>query len=360
MTWLDNHPKKAVVLITIFLFFLSDSLLAYFLNQKLNRNTSDYYHHDLKPSGHIVAKWGANIYNLNTNSLGFKDKTARKIDLKKNKYRILFIGDSFTEGLGYEYDQTFVGLIDKHLSKIYGYEVFNAAVTSYSPKIYYLKIKYLLENVGFYFDELIVFIDISDIQDEIIYKNYTPKKIPLLKKIDLFLKNHSYSYNKSRRLFLNREKLRIFFNEDKSSENETKQKDFSAEYNQFYYQERGKWSNDNDIYEKWGKEGLTLAEKNMEKLYDLCQRNNIKVTIAVYPWPEQIRNKEINSKQVTFWGDFSDEKKISFINFFPDFINSEEPEIVINRYFIERDDHWKLDGHKKIASSFLEYKVFER
>ena len=32
-----------------------------------------------------------------------------------DKYRILFIGDSYTEGVGVEYKDTFVGLIDSAL-----------------------------------------------------------------------------------------------------------------------------------------------------------------------------------------------------------------------------------------------------
>ena len=60
---------------------------------------------------------GGTVYSISTNSLGFKDKTNRQISLKTDKKRLVFIGDSFTEGLGLIYEKTFVGLIDETLKK---------------------------------------------------------------------------------------------------------------------------------------------------------------------------------------------------------------------------------------------------
>src|SRR5262249_32763549 len=79
--------------------------------------------------------------------------------------RFVFIGDSFTEGLGYPWEQTFVGLLSRSLGEA---EILNAAVSSYSPTAYYIKIKWLLDE-GYVFDHVVVLIDISDIQDEMWY-----------------------------------------------------------------------------------------------------------------------------------------------------------------------------------------------
>ena len=67
-------------------------------------------------------------------------------------------------GLGLAYEKTFVGLYEKYSKN----KVFNLAVTSYSPIIYFNKIKYYLDR-GLKTKHVIVFIDISDIDDE---KNY--------------------------------------------------------------------------------------------------------------------------------------------------------------------------------------------
>ena len=64
-----------------------------------------------------------------------------------------------------EYQNTFVGIISEQLSRE-KIEILNASVISYSPIIYWRKIKYLIDDIGLKFDELVVFIDISDIEDE--------------------------------------------------------------------------------------------------------------------------------------------------------------------------------------------------
>ena len=54
------------------------------------------------------------------------------------KYKYAFLGDSFTEGLGLNYSDTFAGM----LSDYSRYEIINMGVTSYSPIIYWNKIKW--------------------------------------------------------------------------------------------------------------------------------------------------------------------------------------------------------------------------
>ena len=68
-------------------------------------------------------------------------------------------------GIGLSYEDTFVGLIDSRLSKN-NIEVLNAGRVSYSPIIYWRKIKFLIEDLGLDIDELVVFLDISDVRDE--------------------------------------------------------------------------------------------------------------------------------------------------------------------------------------------------
>ncbi|MFA5101459.1 MAG: hypothetical protein WC547_11295, partial [Candidatus Omnitrophota bacterium] len=116
------------------------------------RIRSGVYHHDLAKNKCVPnARYRNFTYRVFTNSLGFKDKMVRDIPRTSGAYRILFIGDSFSEGIGFSYEDTFVGLIDSVLSKK-GIEVFNAAVCSYSPSIYWRKIKYLIEDEGFRFN----------------------------------------------------------------------------------------------------------------------------------------------------------------------------------------------------------------
>ena len=96
------------------------------------------FHHHLLPNKSTAQ--GDDIHpsiKIYTNSLGFKDFA---IDLK-NKNRIIFIGDSFTEGVLLEFKFTVSGLAYNYFANK-GIKVLNAGVLSYSPIIYYNKIKF--------------------------------------------------------------------------------------------------------------------------------------------------------------------------------------------------------------------------
>jgi hypothetical protein len=110
--------------------------------------------------------WGEARYRLITNNFGFKDSAVRDVPLKSSSHRILLIGDSFAEGIGMTFDNSFAGLLERagH-DRVENVEFLNAGVASYSPSIYYKKIKYLLER-GLQFDEVVLLSDSSDVEDE--------------------------------------------------------------------------------------------------------------------------------------------------------------------------------------------------
>ncbi|MCX5848463.1 MAG: hypothetical protein NTW65_03320 [Deltaproteobacteria bacterium] len=336
--------------------------------EKLYRVESTVYSHGLAKNKSVNnAHWGDLAYNVRTNSLGFKDRVVRNIPLCSDKYRILFMGDSFTEGLGFDYDDTFVGLIDKELSKK-GEEVFNAGVLGYSPTIYWKKIEYLIKKVGFKFNEVVVFIDISDIEDEAIYHsldehgnvvrrdarngqadNIKKGNINFAKKmtsnITLFIKNNSIlmHYVLDKWLLLS------------SMDVDDKMHDA--------YKKRSRWTIDKNIYDEYGKEGVEKCALYMDKLHILLQSNGISLTVAVYPWPDQILSDSLDSIQVLYWRKWCAEHDAHFINYFPHFLTGrtkKEKEKVIDKYYIRNDIHFNKDGHKLIANVFLDnYKTRE-
>src|SRR5262245_24471642 len=126
------------------------------------------YDHTLMPKYEGVDVWGTRRALFLTNSLGFRDASTRDVPLVTDRKRIVFIGDSFTEGLGVDYQETFVG---RFASAFPDFEVLNAGVNSYSPSVFYEKLKYFLD-LGLRFDEPIVYIDVSDIQDEAVNYSY--------------------------------------------------------------------------------------------------------------------------------------------------------------------------------------------
>jgi hypothetical protein len=56
-----------------------------------------------------------------------------------------------------------------------GIEVLNAGVVSYSPKLYDLRMRWLLTHDGLDLQRLVVFLDVSDIHDEVLYEAFVPR-----------------------------------------------------------------------------------------------------------------------------------------------------------------------------------------
>lgn len=315
------------------------------------RTPHNYFHHGLLPNQKATDKWGASEYLFYTNSLGLRDSSKKSVPLIPQNKRILLIGDSFIEGQGVTFEESVSGRLQKMLTseKI---EVLNASVVSYSPKLYLLKVKYLLENIGLRFDELVVFIDISDIQNEIVYQHFYPQQLSLKKiitfKIDKLLRKRSYVYYAIRGqtsggmpdfgngIFDN--PFNHFDDTDKEVVNHTYDIDFLAA-----------WTYDPVIFQLYGRKGLNLAQENMTSLVQLCKQHNIKIKLAVYPWPHQIERREIDCIQVAEWKHFCKKMGIPFINFFPVFINDVSPGKIIDDFFIAGDVHWNNNGHELVA-----------
>lgn len=389
----ERHPRMTIVCFCLVSIFILDFLSANiyrFLNgylwndrkyasqqklEKTYRIPSKFYHHGLatKKAIHGIS-WGPNIYDYYTNSLGFKDKSNRDIPLASNKHRIVFIGDSFTEGVGIDYEQTFVGLIDETLSKK-KVEVLNAGVKSYSPIIYWKKVRYLIENIGLKFDQLVVFLDIGDAQDEAIYYcldesgnvKYNARKLEqsncklvkdenenyygiLLNRFKTSIDNNS---------ILTRTVLQKIYHIIYTKEKAVPQValPFLADKNNSQYKySRAAWTIDNKLYQEYGKQGLGEMKFYMDKLNDMLKKNDIKLTVAVYPWPIQIAADDLNSIQATFWSDWCRRRGVNFINYFPYFVTGKSKEDrmqIINKYYTKNDVHFNKAGHRLIADVFL-------
>ena len=218
--------------------------------EQFYRTKHDHYHHGFIPNVDLIEKnKGFEDHRIVTNSIGFKDSETREIVLKKDSHRILFIGDSFTEGVLLDYGDTFVGIIDNNLKK-FDIEVLNAGVGGYSPSIYYDKIFYLINNLKLEFDELFVFIDLSDAADEL-YKKVNENKITYEKKLTLFEKTTRYIKSN---LVLTYTLLNFIHDNTKNRylnnpENFIK---YMSEVNTFV----PGWTFDKDIYKEYGDFGL--------------------------------------------------------------------------------------------------------
>lgn len=93
------------------------------------------YNHSLAPNMAFTSSFGNLKVPNFTNSLGFRDSAIKSVPLSSAKPRLLLIGDSFTEGLGSGWPDTYAGQIASALDAR-GIEMLNASLTSYAPSEY--------------------------------------------------------------------------------------------------------------------------------------------------------------------------------------------------------------------------------
>ena len=103
-----------------------------------------------------------------TNSLGLSEEKIA-LEKAKNEYRIIALGDSYTEGIGTSYDSTWVKIVERNLTvhivdkKI---TTINAGISGSDPYFEYILLKEKL--LPFNPDLVIIAINVSDIEDVMI------------------------------------------------------------------------------------------------------------------------------------------------------------------------------------------------
>ncbi len=329
-------------------------------NRVMIRTPSLVYHHDYLPQVSVGVIWGSERFTITTNSLGFRDSVQRTVPLKAEKYRVLFIGDSFTAAVGVDYRDSFVRIIGAEIRE--WAEVLNAAVISYSPIIYHRKLEYLIESLGLDIDEVVVFLDISDIEDALIYEVNTngivvrtdehkmreslflrtPPSEPLptpdtwFNVVKRYLKRHSITGRALAQI-----KRSFATKEPRSARDRISW--------------RASWTFDDDVFAFYGEKGIEIARQQMDRLSELLNAHGIGLTLVVYPWPEQIAAGDLDSRQVRIWREWSSARQVGFVNLFPCFIGKGKPDwtTMVDRYFIPGDMHWNKAGHALVASAFL-------
>lgn len=360
-----NSRKTLVVIVAVSLLIADFAFTALYrlvfqatvVPQASMRTQSEIYHHDLRPMlNGVRSHWGPLAYRTTTNSLGFRDAEARAVTLRSAHPRVLLIGDSFTEGIGVDFEETFAGRVHNELQAS-GVDVLNAGVMSYCPIIYYRKIKYLLEEVGLEFDYVVVFLDMSDIQDEVIYRLDANGNVVSENASPTAANEEELEAAKPRGWS---KKRLIGFVDGNTTVAANLLRRVRSLYRgpQVFYgvnKRRALWTIDEQIFASYGREGLERAQAHMDMLRELLAQHAIPLTVAVYPWPDQVFHGDLNSKQVIFWREWSQNNDAGFLNLFGDFIDPQDKLEALNRYYIPGDTHWNSAGHRVVADAFLRY-----
>ena len=269
------------------------------------RIRNDVFGHTLKANFEGYGWWHEK-YKICTNIYGAKSD-CDKINNLDTKYDIVFLGDSFTEGVGLSWENSYIGKIS---NKLKDKKILN---------IQKIENNYVIQN------------NLQN-KNNILLKNLL-EPFPMTLKFIISI----------RRLFL-----------EKSYKQDIKLKDYLSE--DFYLTN---WLNTNNLtntkdeisYDKLIHKSLDI----MEKIYKILKQKNIKLSIVVYPHPVQIINNNLNSRNERMWKKFCLQKCDKFINLSSYFENIKLSELeTINKYYINGDIHFNQYGSELISELFLE------
>ena len=318
------------------------------------RISNPVYDHGLVANFSGYEIWKDLPYRLITNNLGFKDASVREVLLKPNSRRILLIGDSFTEAVGIDFEDSFAGLLFRAgQARAEKVEFLNAGVVSYSPSVYYKKTKYLIES-GLQFDEVVLFSDLTDVTDKATsyfcidddpkYRAHCTsaegsmqQPLVLSRKGDFFIDHFAIT-----------NRLRVHIKQSIQSFLGNKRRLLKTDHT------RIGWAvprlDVGRTYDPLGVDGgVERSRQNMRAFSDLLSARKIPLTIVVYPWAQQIAQGDRESRQVSLWQDFCVGRCKAFINLYPVFFAAADVDKNwYERLYIFGDDHFSKDGNRLI------------
>ncbi len=309
------------------------------------RISDPYLHHTLSKNTDVMFGGGDMRKHYFTNSLGFRDSSVREVPrVSTASQRILFLGDSFTEGVGVEYAESYVGSMHNVFLKNEkkDVEILDAGVNSYSPSLEYRKLKQFLD-AGYKTDRVVLMLDISDIVDEGVHY-YTPdgESVYLGDKEVVANKNQSSWYRSTLqwdlypKIFAWGAILLQQFRDSRSGDYWAKPIKSPA----------GRWTEGDSIKQEWVQRGLRITQENLLRIRNLARENRIRFSLGIYPWPTQLVSSQRPSPEETIFGDFAKNHGIEFFDLYPMFFALGNH---WRDYYIRGDIHWNPKGHALVV-----------
>ncbi len=238
---------------------------AHFLDSWLAARDCDGYiydrtvawHHDIRPNIETNRLWGSDTYPFKSDALGFRQGACSADNPPAEKNNAVFVvGDSFAEGLGLPFEQTFAGMLACAYRER-GMVVRNLGTVIYSPIIYHRKIEEALRRLDIKPREIVVFLDISDIHNDAV--DYVEidgcvysERSTTARRIKDFLKHNFATFGV---LFELNQRYMV----QHSTPITVQRNDLS------------RWTVDKKLYEEWGKRGRANVSANLEKIVAQCQ-----------------------------------------------------------------------------------------
>lgn len=313
------------------------------------------YDHGYRPNFEWMDKYGTWRAKFYSNSLGFRDGSIRTITPRADHPRILFIGDSFTEGVGIPWEETFVGRLEADL-KPQGVEVLNAGVMSYTPLLAKAKVRFLIEKEGLEFGRLVLFLDMSDIKDELFYREDEHGNARLIPygpfaseagwgtwvehfgefSENVIEPNFAVIGALSRNLKIH---LRKITRKELGSRGA-----FTTLPDWILY-----WEKENAPNRDIARQGIEKLQRTLSELAAYLRGKNIPMTLVIYPWKEAVRPDGQETGVQAIWKAWAAREQVDLIDLFPVFAPCQP----IADWFIPGDCHWNARGHALVAETLM-------
>lgn len=366
--------KKKIYIVNFFFFFIfyiiADVLFStlYFkesVDYKCYNYSDDGLFYKLKENCFAKMRLLSEItsFDVYTDKNGYRYSGTKK--LSETQTSVLFLGDSFTFGVGVDWENTFTGILEKEIEK--KYNIYNLGVPSYSPTTYkYSLINFLKNNSDKKIEKIFILLDITDINDES-RRWIEIKDKPYLKGDKVFI-NDTFFQNIKRKYFKGTFFIANFFNDTsrkfkKKFQNEKKiYRPVEGTMGDYIYKDYRKSENCRELDEKnifWNcgdlEAGIIKTQKQFRDISKILSKKNIQLYIIILPWPDTLNfgQKYFNFENFSFnLCKLSNCKKV--INMYPDFIyikkNNKE---WLNKIFLPNDIHLNAFGHEILAQKIL-------
>ena len=376
---------KKLYFITVFIIIdllLSQLFLLKFLENKLikankesfeNRIFNKNYNYTFQKQAQFTSQYDKNIYTIFTNDLGFRDESTQPLDREK-EYSIL-IGDSFIEGVGLDYEDTIVGILNENLENN-KFKFLNAGVASYSSYIYLRKIKDIIKNNSdLKIRKVIVFLDKSDVSDDERYLNRpslfkdTKGKFINKRKEDFLVDLKKMSFwrfytkqtisgkviklgtdqienflsNIKKRSFISKKLNKSFFEVTDLEIRAIKSINNKPHIRNWYL---------GSTWEERTKNNIKFSVENLNELKNFLEKKNIELLVVLYPWSFEIDNEEIRNKYLEFIIPLLNENKINSLSVYEEFLVGNIYES-IGKNYLYNDIHFNRNGNQVIVNELL-------
>jgi hypothetical protein len=378
------HYKKIYKVLLIIIILISILILDFIISNFLNHLSRKIFFHEkngfYKLDNNIYSYeiFGSRIYNVLTDEFGYR--TSVKKNKNKNKYDIIFLGDSAIYGMG-PYEDSIVSFFERKTN----IRSINAGVPSYSPTTYlHVYSESLKKNILSEKHIIILGLDISDVQDEAgrwmsLEDSYTyDYKLNFQDKINskhpsvitsviaekrinnsLLFKNYIVTNFRFTTMFYRLIRFSLFnynytnaiFDSSRSAFTWKNWNELELNY---------EWEGDNLTrgYKPLGIDvALKKIQSKIENISKLAKDNNSELYLLVYPWPAQI----IYEESVFSWIEYVNrvcslskcDGVINTIDIFKKFSKTHSD--WYKELYINGDIHFNKIGNEMISDAIIYY-----